>query len=267
MFFERVAGTRFSNTRFAAPMIGWLAPVSRAPVLRHPFYDRPDYVFRGWHLAARVARHMMSRMKLGRCAGLFCVVAVGCGSRATSAVAPTPTVGNSRASAAATDNGELTSATTIEIADVRSDLGCMYEFAVHLTRHDAQFAGTAEFPRDGARVPTAMPMQLPLHAVAALQQALRSTLTTPARDTDGHTAMMMHTTDDSPSGSMTFSGPAGTYRLHFDDQFRKLKLAHNSVETTLDLTTHGEPSAIWQRYQEVLRTLGLPAWADIACKL
>jgi hypothetical protein len=223
---------------------------------------------RGTNLPCRLAshdkRHMILRVMFRRCTSLLFIAALGCGA----ASHPVEQVGNAQVSpggADAIDWGELTSATTIEITDVRRDLSCVYEFYVRLTRNGTAFTGTAEIPHKGA-APGLLPMQLPIQVIAALQQEMRATLAEPARDAGDHVIMRMHTTADSPSGAITFSGPAGIYRLHYDDQFHKLKLAHNGAETVLDLTTQGDAPAIWQRYQAALRSIGLTSWNNAVCK-
>ncbi|MBK9034889.1 MAG: hypothetical protein IPL61_27100 [Myxococcales bacterium] len=166
-----------------------------------------------------------------------------------------------------TDAGPLLGAEVIEIKDVWIGLGCTHDFAARLTAQGDRFEGEAELTvgwkddRAAKKV-----VAVPRAVVAALQSEAEAARTQMANADPGDEGES-HWTDDYPSGSMTFTGPAGIHRLVFTDQQRQLQWEHDGVTTPLDhpqdLSEHG--SKIWEAYTAVLGAAGLRAWIDEAC--
>jgi hypothetical protein len=209
---------------------------------------------------------------VSKLAGLVTVLvlassAAACGPRSA---APPPVIANTPTGGATSSAvGPLTSARTIVIKDVWVGLGCTHDFGGELTATADGFHGevelTAGWGQEGGRKAN---VTVPRDIVAALEKdvlAAQAAMAGAPREPDRGTEW----TDDYPSGSMVFTGPAGTYTLAFTDQHRKLELTHDGKTVPLDrahdLGNGDGPSNVWDTYQAVLVAAQLRQMIDEAC--
>jgi hypothetical protein len=212
-------------------------------------------------------------MRLSRAARAVFVMTTlsACGDRGapTAPVAPRNTPGDQ---AAPSDRDPLVGAARIEIRDVWVGLGCAHDFTATLTPHGATFEGQGALAIGYQQEHrTTRAIAVPRAVIATLQAtAVQARAALAAVDDDApEEAMAVSSwTDDYPSGSMTFTGPAGVHRLEFTDQHRRLQWVHGDEVTPLDRPQDlfdGKASAIWDAYSAVLTAAGLRAWIDEAC--
>lgn len=208
------------------------------------------------------------RLPRAACAALLSTTLLACGDRAAP-VAPAAPRNTPANHAAGAERDPLLSAERIEISDVWVGLGCAHEFTATLTARGAAFAGEGSlaigYQRDAKAT---KPVSIPRATIAALQAAMVEARAAMARPAPTEAAMVSSWTDDYPSGSMTFTGPAGVHRLEFTEQHRMLQWTHDGTTEPLDRPQdlfEGKSSAIWDAYSAVLDAAGLRAWIDAAC--
>lgn len=200
--------------------------------------------------------------KLGRGSLAFVLAAAAaCGS--SSGGSSGPAIANHPGGGATTGaRGVLTSATSIEVRDVWVGLGCTHDFSGRLTAVSGGFHGdvtlTAGWGDDAGRQAT---VTVPIALIERLEEAVEAARAAmagkPVEPDPG-----LQWTDDYPSGSMTFTGPRGTYRLGFTDQHRKLVLDHDGESTPVDRPhglgdDDGGTPAVWTAYTAVLEAAQL----------
>ena len=200
---------------------------------------------------------------------LLLTALAACGDRAAPAAPTAPRNTPGDHAAAGADRDPLLSAERIEITDVWVGLGCSHEFTATLTPHGAVFTGEGAlaigYQRDAKAT---KPVSVPRATIAALQTAMAAARVAMAQAEPTDRTMVSSWTDDYPSGSMTFTGPAGVHRLEFTEQHRTLQWAHDGKTEPLDRPQdlfEGKSSAIWDAYSAVLDAAGLRAWIDAAC--
>lgn len=209
------------------------------------------------------------RLPRAACAVLSMTTLWACGDRAApvAPAAPRNTPGDH--AAPRSDRDPLLSAERVEITDVWVGLGCAHEFTATLTARGAVFEGEGALAIGYQHEHKATkPVSIPRAKVAALQTAMDEARVAMAQPAPSEAAMASSWTDDYPSGSMTFTGPAGVHRLEFTEQHRMLQWAHDGKTEPLDRPQdlfEGKSSAIWDAYSAVLDAAGLRAWIDEAC--
>ena len=205
-----------------------------------------------------------------RAASLALALLAACGGRATPAA--TPAIGNTppaRTAPVATA-GILASATTIELKDVWVGLGCPHDFHGTLTAAADGFHGTVELAAGwsqsahGDSATVTVPRDLVVALDRAVAEARTALAAHPPAKPEG-----LSWTDDYPSGSMTFRGPAGTWTLGFTDQHRMLELEHDGAREAVS-SPHGfsedeGPATVWDAYQAVLAAAQLGRLVDEQC--
>ncbi|HVV82406.1 MAG TPA: hypothetical protein VHE35_04975 [Kofleriaceae bacterium] len=208
-----------------------------------------------------------------RSAAALLVALAACGGGGGAAGKPT-TIGNSAGGGTPAGSGlALGEPTTIEIHDTWSGLGCAHDFSAKLEARGGAFTGDARLQtgwdsdRDETKT-VSVPAKVVASLAAAVDDAKAKRAAAPA---DGSaSASVTSWTDDYPSGSMTFTGPSGAYKLEFTDQHRKLQWSHGSESVPLDsdqdILGEGKPSAIWEAYMAVLDSAGMSKWIDDLCK-
>lgn len=212
------------------------------------------------------------RLPRAACAALLTTTLLACGDRAAPAAPAAPRNTPGDHATAGADRDPLLSAERIEITDVWVGLGCAHEFTATLTAHGAVFTGEGAlaigYQRDAKAT---KPLSIPRATIAALQTAMveaRAALAAVDDDAPAEAMAVSSWTDDYPSGSMTFTGPAGVHRLEFTEQHRMLQWVHDGRTEPLDRPQdlfEGKSSAIWDAYSAVLDAAGLRAWIDEAC--
>ncbi|MBL8622835.1 MAG: hypothetical protein JNK64_16080 [Myxococcales bacterium] len=202
-------------------------------------------------------------------AALLLTALAACGDRAAPAAPAAPRNTPGDHAAAGADRDPLLSAERIELNDVWVGLGCSHEFTATLTPHGAVFTGEGAlaigYQRDAKAT---KPVSVPRATIAALQTAMAAAHAAMAQAEPTDRTMVSSWTDDYPSGSMTFTGPAGVHRLEFTEQHRMLQWVHDGKTEPLDRPQDifdGKSSAIWDAYSAVLDAAGLRPWIDQAC--
>ncbi len=203
------------------------------------------------------------------CAALLVTALAACGDRAAPVAPAAPRNTPGEHAAPRSDRDPLVSAERIEITDVWVGLGCAHEFTATLTARGAVFEGEGAlavgYQGDAKATRT---VTVPRATIAALQTAMAEAHAAMAHAAPSEGELVSGWTDDYPSGSMTFTGPAGVHRLEFLEQHRMLQWAHDGKVEPLDRPQElfeGKSSAIWDAYSAVLDAAGLRAWIDQAC--
>lgn len=202
-------------------------------------------------------------------AALVSTTLLACGDRAApvAPAAPRNTPADHAAATAARD--PLLSAERVEIKDVWVGLGCAHAFDATLTARGAAFEGEGALAIGYQQEQKATKVvAVPRAAIAALQDAMAEAHAAMAQAEPSDGELASGWTDDYPSGSMTFTGPAGVHRLEFTEQHRMLQWVHDGKTEPLDRPQDifdGKSSKIWDAYSAVLDAAGLRAWIDEAC--
>jgi hypothetical protein len=78
--------------------------------------------------------------------------------------------------------------------------------------------------------------------------------------------------DDFPEGSITFTGPHGSYRIFFRNQQCQLLVEHGPAIDALDYRPPSPDadlevdSPVWARFNELLASFSWPSWRATACR-